>query len=82
MDLLFIAANICSHFRFPLAIGAGALDTPIILHSAMLTLKEKAYKDMKSVSNSLPLESGNLWDASAPPKQDLFLQRCVLKLLN
>jgi hypothetical protein len=82
MHLLFIAADIRSHFRLPLPIGAGALDTPIGKHIAMLTLKEKSYKEMKRVSNSIPLESGNLWDASAPPKQDLFLQRSFLKILN
>ena len=82
MHLLFIAADIRSHFSFPLPIEAGALDTPIGTHSAMLTLKEKSYKEMKRVSNSLLLESGNLWDASAPPKQDLFLQRSFLQMLN
>ena len=74
MHLLFIAADIRSHFRLPLPIGASALDTPIIEHSAMLTLNEKSYKETKRVNNSLPLDSGNLWDPSALPKQDLFLQ--------
>ena len=82
MHLLLIAADIRSHFSFPLPIEAGAFDTPIGTHSAMLTLKEKSYKEIKRVSNGLPLESGNLLDASALEKQDLFLPRSFLQILN
>jgi hypothetical protein len=82
MYLLLIAADIRSHFCFPLPIEAGALDTPIGTHRVMLTLKEKSYKELKRVGNGLPWESGNLLDASALQKQNLFLQRSFLQMLN